>query len=72
MIENAGRSVAQLAMKVVVGGRKAKIVILAGVGVTGAVGVSAARHLLNHNFNVSVCRSRFTFSFLSPQSVSTL
>ena len=35
-----------------------KVVVLAGTGRNGAGGICAARHLINHNVKVFVCRSR--------------
>ncbi len=53
MMENGGRNLAELAMKLL--GKKwkrAKIVILAGTGGNGGGGICAARHLANRNAQV--------------------
>jgi NAD(P)H-hydrate epimerase len=51
--ENAGRSIAALAMAMLGGkGRGQRIVVLAGGGNKGSAGLCAARHLSNWMFNV--------------------
>lgn len=51
--ENAGRSAAELAVRLLGGrGRGQRIVVLAGGGNKGAVGLVAARHLVNFGANV--------------------
>lgn len=57
MIENAGRSLAQVALKLLQH-KSLKVIVLAGIGRNGAGGICAARHLANHKINVFVCRSR--------------
>lgn len=53
IMENAGRSVAALAMAMLGGrGRGQRIVVLAGGGNKGGAGLCAARHLVNWGFNV--------------------
>ena len=52
LMENAGRSVAEEALKML--GRKKRVAIICGVGNNGGDGLVAARHLLNANKNVDV------------------
>jgi len=49
---------AQVALRLINKKTDLKVVILAGVGLNGAAGFCAARHLANHNVKVVVCRSR--------------
>jgi NAD(P)H-hydrate repair Nnr-like enzyme with NAD(P)H-hydrate epimerase domain len=58
MIENAGRSMAQLAFKYLKGKSDPKVVILVGVGFKGACGYCTARILHNRGIHVLVCSSR--------------
>lgn len=65
LIENAGRSVAELAMKMLVEASRTnslgecKVVVLVGPGGNGATGICAARHLANkRGINVQICKSR--------------
>jgi NAD(P)H-hydrate epimerase len=56
MMENAGRSLAELTIKTL--GEKWKlqnIVVLAGTGGNGGGGICAARHLANRGASVKVC-----------------
>ncbi|MFQ5709752.1 MAG: NAD(P)H-hydrate epimerase, partial [bacterium] len=56
MMENAGRSLAELAVAVLgKGWQKANIVVLAGSGGNGGGGICAARHLANRNARVRLC-----------------
>ncbi|MBI3961410.1 MAG: NAD(P)H-hydrate epimerase [Deinococcus sp.] len=56
MMENAGRSLAQLAIAVLgQGWDKARVVVLAGVGGNGGGGICAARHLANRGANLRLC-----------------
>ncbi|MFQ6114699.1 MAG: NAD(P)H-hydrate epimerase [bacterium] len=56
MMENAGRSLAQLAIDVLGRGwDRAKLVVLAGTGGNGGGGIYAGRHLANRNANVKLC-----------------
>ncbi|KAI9307528.1 YjeF N-terminal domain-containing protein [Cunninghamella echinulata] len=59
LIENGGRGVSELAMKIL-GGCNGKengqrILVLAGNYKNGAYGLSVARRLLNHGYQVTVC-----------------
>ena len=56
MMENAGRSLAELALEML-GDRwnKEPIVVLAGTGGNGGGGICAARHLANRNAKVQLC-----------------
>jgi hydroxyethylthiazole kinase-like uncharacterized protein yjeF len=56
--ENAGRSLAQIALKLLKGKKLAKVVVLCGAGCTGASGLNAARHLANHQVQTIACMSR--------------
>lgn len=58
IMENAGRSLAQIALKFLKGKEGSKVVVLAGAGCTGATGLCAARHLANHQVQVIACMSR--------------
>lgn len=53
MMENAGRNLAEQALKMT--GTPAKIVVLAGTGGNGGGGICAARHLANHGAEVFLC-----------------
>lgn len=55
MMENAGRNLAELTMKVLGAGVTPNILILAGKGGNGGGGICAARHLINKGYNVKVC-----------------
>lgn len=56
MMENAGRSLAELTIQVLgENWRDQKILILGGTGGNGGGGICAARHLANKSGNVSVC-----------------
>ncbi len=58
MMENAGRSLALLAMEAAGSHWQGKrYLILAGKGGNGGGGICAARHLLNRGLNVTVCLS---------------
>jgi len=55
MMENAGRSLAQVAMDMLGRGwQAARIVVLAGPGGNGGGGICAARHLANHRGRVAL------------------
>lgn len=55
MMENAGRSLAALALRGLGGSwRDGQVVVLAGGGGNGGGGICAARHLLNHGARVSL------------------
>jgi NAD(P)H-hydrate epimerase len=58
MMENAGRSLALLAIELM-GPRwhRARVLILAGSGGNGGGGICAGRHLANHGVPVSLCLS---------------
>ncbi|MFQ5787646.1 MAG: NAD(P)H-hydrate epimerase [Thermodesulfobacteriota bacterium] len=59
MMENAGRSLALLAIEVLGNGwEKAKVVVLAGTGGNGGGGICAARHLANRAVKVAICLSK--------------
>ena len=51
MMENAGRNLAQVAMRKL-SNQVGTITVLAGSGGNGGGGLSAARHLLNHGYQV--------------------
>ena len=55
MMENAGRNLAELALKVLGDKEKQNIVVLAGTGGNGGGGICAARHLANKGNQVKVC-----------------
>jgi len=56
MMENAGRSLAALAMHLLGDHwRRSRIVVLAGSGGNGGGGICAARHLANRSVDVAVC-----------------
>lgn len=56
MMENAGRSLALLAMELIgPQWRNSRIVILAGSGGNGGGGICAGRHLSNHGVPVTLC-----------------
>jgi NAD(P)H-hydrate epimerase len=56
MMENAGRTVAQIALDVLKWqGQSAKVLVLVGSGGNGGSGLCAARHLANRSLNVDVC-----------------
>ena len=56
MMENAGRNLAEITMKVLGNNwREQNIIALAGTGGNGGGGICAARHLANHGRNVKVC-----------------
>ncbi len=58
MMENAGRNLASLSMRLLGRGSKdAGVVILAGPGGNGGGGICAARHLSNHGVDVALCLS---------------
>lgn len=58
MMENAGRNLAELTFEKIGANRSdAKIIVLAGTGGNGGGGICAARHLVNHGFNVKLCIS---------------
>lgn len=52
LMENAGRSAAEVALKML--GKKKKVVVVCGVGNNGGDGFVAARHLINAGVNVQV------------------
>ena len=58
MMENAGRSLARLAMEHFA---PRSVVVLAGPGGNGGGGLVAARHLMNHGVVVEVARSHHRF-----------
>ena len=58
LAENAGRSLAKLALKMTRGKTSPRIVVLVGTSFNGSCGLVAARHLANHSVQVSICRSR--------------
>jgi NAD(P)H-hydrate epimerase len=56
MMENAGRTVAQIALEVLKWqGQSAKVLVLVGSGGNGGGGLCAARHIANRFLNVDVC-----------------
>lgn len=56
MMENAGRNLAELTIKVLgEGWKKKNIIVLAGTGGNGGGGICAARHLSNRSGNITVC-----------------
>jgi len=56
MMENAGRSLASLAMELLGGGwQTAAILVVGGGGGNGGGGICAARHLANRKANVALC-----------------
>ncbi len=56
MMENAGRSLALLAMQALNGQRTSlRYLVLAGKGGNGGGGICAARHLFNREMDVTVC-----------------
>ncbi|OGU48098.1 MAG: NAD(P)H-hydrate epimerase [Ignavibacteria bacterium GWC2_36_12] len=56
MMENAGRNLAGITMKVLGNNwREQNIIVIAGTGGNGGGGICAARHLANHGRNVKVC-----------------
>ena len=55
MMENAGRNLAELTMKVLGKNKKQNVVILAGTGGNGGGGICAARHLVSKGYNVKMC-----------------
>lgn len=56
MMENAGRNLALIAMKVLGNGwQRAEVVVLAGGGGNGGGGICAARHLANRGVRVNLC-----------------
>lgn len=58
MMENAGRSLAEMAMQTLGrSGEGAAVVVLAGSGGNGGGGICAARHLINHGVDVRLCLS---------------
>ncbi len=54
MMENAGRSLALTAIEESVGSVTDQMVVLSGTGGNGGGGITAARHLANHGYNVSL------------------
>lgn len=62
IMENAGRSLAQVALKFLKAKQNKdklpKVVVLVGAGCCGATGLCAARHLANHQIQVVACLSR--------------
>jgi NAD(P)H-hydrate epimerase len=55
MMENAGRNLATLTVELLQSNwQKARIVVLAGTGGNGGGGICAARHLANHQANVTL------------------
>ena len=56
MMENAGRSLATLAILLLgTDWEKASVIVLAGTGGNGGGGICAARHLANRNVKVNLC-----------------
>ena len=56
MIENAGRSLAEMALERLGGDwQKARVVVLAGTGGNGGGGITAARHLAKRGARVELC-----------------
>ena len=56
MMENAGRSLAEMALERLGGDwQNARIVVLAGTGGNGGGGITAARHLANRGARVELC-----------------
>jgi NAD(P)H-hydrate epimerase len=59
-MENAGRSLASLAMELLGPRfRSVPIAVLAGSGGNGGGGICCARHLANHGANISLCMATF-------------
>lgn len=57
MMENAGRNLTELTMKVLGKKPNKEILVLAGKGGNGGGGICAARHLSNKRYSVKVCVS---------------
>jgi len=57
MMENAGRNLAELTIKIMDKEKKKNIIVLAGTGGNGGGGICAARHLANRGYQVKVCVS---------------
>lgn len=56
MMENAGRNLAELSMKVINNERENKsIIVLSGTGGNGGGGICVARHLANRGYDITVC-----------------
>ncbi|CAO3647394.1 unnamed protein product [Cunninghamella blakesleeana] len=55
LIENGGRGVAELSMKILGETKAQKVLILVGNYKNGAYGLSVARRLLNHGYQATVC-----------------
>ncbi len=56
MMENVGRNLALLAIKVLgKGWEKARVVAIAGSGGNGGGGICAARHLANRSMDIKLC-----------------
>ena len=56
MIENAGRSLAEMALERLGGDwQKARVVVLAGTGGNGGGGITATRQLANRGARVELC-----------------
>lgn len=57
MMENAGRNLTELTMRVLDKNSDQEILVLAGKGGNGGGGICAARHLANRGYRVKVCIS---------------
>lgn len=57
MMENAGRNLTELTMKVIGKNSDQEILVLAGKGGNGGGGICSARHLANRGYRVKVCIS---------------
>jgi NAD(P)H-hydrate epimerase len=57
MMENAGRILTELTIRVLDKNFDQEIIVLAGKGGNGGGGICAARHLANRGYNVKVCIS---------------
>jgi NAD(P)H-hydrate epimerase len=73
MMENAGRNLASLALRIAKGNQAAhrdlKFVIAAGTGGNGGGGLCAARHLHNRGFSVALLLTKPVESYSGPAGV---
>jgi NAD(P)H-hydrate epimerase len=58
MMENAGRTLAEVALGTLAAAPSEAVVVLAGPGGNGGGGICAARHLANRGVDVRLCLSR--------------
>lgn len=59
MMENAGRNLAEVVIRILQSEKKKKLLVLAGTGGNGGGGLCAARHLSNWDYDVTVCLTDF-------------